>query len=229
MAGTVPVDGSGPPDGTGPPQSTPVPTEQGTALVTLDLPEHGSRALLVLGHGAGGGPQAADLVAVTRAAVAAGIAVARVTQPYRVAGKKAPPRPPVLDAAWTTVVRSLGHEGPLLFGGRSSGARVACRTANDLGALAVLALAFPTRPPRTPDRDRLDELAAPDVPVLVVQGERDPFGVPPAAPGRTVALIQGAGHDLRGPAARRAAEIAVPWLTAHLPVGPIRLDHDRSW
>lgn len=187
-------------------------TAQGEAGVVLDLPAAGARALLVLGHGAGGGPQAADLVAVTRAAVAAGIAVARVVQPYRVAGKRVPPRPPVLDDAWTTVVRELGHDGPLMVGGRSSGARVACRTATELRAAAVLALAFPTAPPGRPDRDRLDELAAPAVPVLVVQGERDAFGVPPPAPGRTVALIPGAGHDLRGAAARAAADLAVPWL-----------------
>jgi uncharacterized protein len=192
-----------------------VETEQGRALVTLDLPAR-ARALLVLGHGAGGGPQAADLVAVTRHAVAAGIAVARVTQPYRVAGKRVPPRPPVLDAAWLTVVGELGHDGPLFLGGRSSGARVACRTANALKATAVLALAFPTHPPGRPDKDRLDELAAPDVPVLVVQGDRDAFGVPPDAPGREVALIEGAGHDLRGPAARKAADLAVPWLVALL-------------
>lgn len=192
-----------------------VQTEQGPARVTLDLPDRGAKALLVLGHGAGGGFQAADLLAVTRHALAADIAVARVTQPYRVAGKKATPRPPVLDAAWTTVVRELDHDGPLFLGGRSSGARVACRTANDLGATAVLALAFPTHPPGRPEKHRLDELAAPAVPVLVVQGENDAFGVPPGAPGRTIELIPG-GHSIRGPAARRAADLAVPWLVAHL-------------
>lgn len=195
---------------------TAVPTGQGEARVLLDLPAGGARALLVLGHGAGGGPQAADLVAVTAGALAHGIAVARVVQPYRVQGKKVPPRPPVLDAAWTTVVRTLAVDGPLLVGGRSSGARVACRTADELGAVAVLALAFPTRPPRTPDRHRLDELAAPSVPVLVVQGDRDLFGVPPPAPGREIAIIEGAGHDLRAAAARKAADAAVPWLVARL-------------
>jgi uncharacterized protein len=194
-------------------------TPVGDAQVRLDLPATPPSALLVLGHGAGGGVDAADLAAVTAAAVAAGLAVARVTQPYRVAGRRTPPRPPVLDAAWIPVVRRLQAEVggavdglPLVVGGRSSGARVACRTAAELGAAAVVALAFPTRPPRTPDRDRLDELAAPPVPVLVVQGERDPFGVPPAAPGRTVHLLPGTTHTIRGPAAGAAAAAVAGWL-----------------
>ena len=192
-----------------------VPTPVGDALVGLDLPAGPPVALLVLGHGAGGGVDAPDLVAVTAAAVAAGVAVARVTQPYRVAGRRTPPRPPVLDAAWVPAVRRLQSEVPdlpLVLGGRSSGARVACRTAAELGAAAVVALAFPTRPPRTPDKDRLGELAAPPVPVLVLQGERDPFGIPPAAPGRTVHLLPGATHTIRGPAARAAGAVVAGWL-----------------
>jgi predicted alpha/beta-hydrolase family hydrolase len=238
------------PVGTGATREWRIPTPAGEAGVALDLPAGTPVALLVLGHGAGGGVGAPDLVAVTEAAVEAGVAVARVTQPYRLAGRRVPPRPPVLDAAWTAVVarlralpapaagtappapavrrgsrpvdvvgRVLG-ELPLVVGGRSSGARVACRTATELGASAVVALAFPTRPPRTPDRHRLDELALPAVPVLVVQGERDRFGVPPAAPGRTVHLLPGATHDLRGPAARAAAAVAVPWLLARASAGP---------
>jgi len=192
-----------------------VPTPVGDALVGLDLPAGPPVALLVLGHGAGGGVDAPDLVAVTAAAVAAGVAVARVTQPYRVAGRRTPPRPPVLDAAWVPAVRRLQSEVPdlpLVLGGRSSGARVACRTAAELGAAAVVALAFPTRPPRTPNKDRLGELAAPPVPVLVLQGERDPFGIPPAAPGRTVHLLPGATHTIRGPAARAAGAVVAGWL-----------------
>jgi uncharacterized protein len=203
-----------------------VPTPYGDALVTLDLPAEPA-ALLVLGHGAGGGVEAPDLVAVTAAAVMAGVAVARVTQPYRVAGRRTPPAAPVLDAAWLPVVRRLRAEAaslPLVVGGRSSGARVACRTAGELGAAAVVALAFPTRPPRTPDRDRLAELAAPTVPVLVVQGDRDPFGIPPPAPGRTVHLLPGATHAVRGPAARAAGAAVAGWLaelglTAASPAG----------
>ena len=193
-------------------------TPVGDAQVRLDLPATPPTALLVLGHGAAGGVDAPDLAAVTAAAVAAGLAVAGVTQPYRVAGRRTPPRPPVLDAAWIPVVRRLqaevrgGDSLPLVVGGRSSGARVACRTAAELGAAAVVALAFPTRPPRTPDRDRLGELAAPPVPVLVVLGERDPFGVPPAAPGRIVHLLPGATHTIRGPAARAAGAAVAGWL-----------------
>lgn len=192
-------------------------TPHGEAAVTVDVPVGAPRALLVLGHGAGGTVESPDLVAVTAAAVAAGYAVARVTQPYRVAGRKAPPRSPVLDEAWLAVLATLPVPGlPLVVGGRSSGARVACRTAGELAAVGVLALAFPTRPPRTPDRDRLGELGAPVVPVLVLQGERDPFGIPPAAPGRTVHLLAGATHSIRGPAARAAAVAATTWLTALL-------------
>jgi len=106
---------------------------------------------------------------------------------------------------------------PLVVGGRSSGARVACRTAEAVGAAAVVALAFPTRPPGRPDRDRLAELAAPSVPVLVVQGERDPFGIPAPAPGRTVHVLPGATHSVRGPAARAAGAAVAGWLDGVLP------------
>lgn len=198
-----------------------VPTPQGDATITVDAPAGMPRALLVLGHGAGGTVSSADLVAVTAAAVAAGYAVVRVTQPYRVAGRKAPPRPPVLDEAWLAVLATLSVPGlPLVVGGRSSGARVACRTADRLGAAAVVTLAFPTAPPRTPEKDRLAELAAPTVPVLVVQGERDPFGVPPAAPGRTVVLLPGATHTIRGTAATAAATAVLTWLDQVLPQLP---------
>jgi uncharacterized protein len=196
-----------------------VATRQGDAEVTFDLPAGKPAALLVLGHGAGGDVSAPDLAAVATAAVGAGLAVARVTQPYRVAGRRTTPTPPILDSAWLAVVARLRErypDVPLVLGGRSSGARVACRTASELGAVAVVALAFPTRPPRTPDRDRLDELALPRVPVLVVQGERDAFGVPPTAPRRTVVVLPRATHGLRGPAARAAAEATATWLTALL-------------
>lgn len=202
---------------TAPSPATAVRTPYGDALVTLDLPAGGPVALLLLGHGAGGGIDSPDLLAVTAAVPAAGVAVARVTQPYRVAGRRAPPRAPVLDEAWLAVAAAVRvPDLPLVVGGRSSGARVACRTAGELAAVAVVALAFPTRPPRTPDRDRLGELATPAVPVLVVQGERDPFGIPPAAPGRTVHLLTGATHAIRGPAARAAGAAVATWLTAVL-------------
>jgi uncharacterized protein len=194
---------------------TAVGTPVGPAEVVLAAPAGTPRALLVLGHGAGGTVESPDLVAVTRAAVAAGFAVVRATQPYRVAGRKAPPRPPVLDEAWLAVVAAVRVDGlPLVVGGRSSGARVACRTATAVGAAGVVALAFPTAPPRTPEKHRLAELAAPTVPVLVVQGAADPFGVPPPAPGRTVHLLDKATHTIRGAAATEAATVVTTWLEA---------------
>ncbi|HET8588243.1 MAG TPA: alpha/beta family hydrolase, partial [Nakamurella sp.] len=159
-------------------------TPAGPARIDLDRPSGKVRGLLVLGHGAGGGVDAADLLAVRDAAIALDIAVARVTQPYRVAGRRAPAPASRLDEAWIAAVaavrRRRGLSGlPVVVGGRSSGARVACRTAAACGADAVLALAFPVHPPGKPDKSRLDELDHVTVPVLVVQGDRDPFGMPP--------------------------------------------------
>lgn len=176
----------------------PVETPHGPAAVRLDQPPARASALLVLGHGAGGGIDAPDLVAVRDAALMAGMAVALVLQPYRVAGRRAPAPAAQLDAAWLAVLTTLrgAVDAPLVVGGRSSGARVACRTATAAGAGAVVALAFPVHPPGRPDQDRLAELALPSVPVLVVQGERDPFGCPPPAPGRQVAVVPG-DHALK--------------------------------
>ena len=154
-------------------------------------------AALVLGHGAGGGIDAPDLAGAASAAREAGLTVALVEQPYRVAGRRSPAPAAQLDAAWVSVVSQLPLEGlPLVVGGRSSGARVACRTAAETGAVAVLCLAFPLHPPGRPEKSRLGELDAVTVPTLVVQGERDPFGLPPAGPGRTVVTVAGA-HSLR--------------------------------
>jgi uncharacterized protein len=159
------------------------------------------RAALVLGHGAGGGVASPDLVAVTDVARTEGVSVALVEQPYRVAGRRSPAPARQLDAAWSAAIDYLiaGElRGlPLLVGGRSLGARVACRTAEATGALAVLCLAFPLRAPgRASAASRLDELDAVEVPVLVVQGERDPFGMPPAAERRTVVQVPG-DHSLK--------------------------------
>jgi predicted alpha/beta-hydrolase family hydrolase len=159
------------------------------------------RAELVLGHGAGGGVTSPDLVAVTDVARSEGISV---EQPYRVAGRRSPAPPRQLDAAWSAVVAALLADEPrglpLLVGGRSSGARVACRTAEATGAAGVLCLAFPLLPPRrsgaAAPASRLPELAAVTVPTLVVQGARDPFGVPPATATRTVVQVPG-DHSLR--------------------------------
>jgi predicted alpha/beta-hydrolase family hydrolase len=197
-----------------------LPTPRGDARAHLDRPAGAARGLLVLGHGAGGGVAAPDLVAVRAAAVRAGLTVALVEQPYRVAGRRAPPPAPALDEAWVAAVGQLSAEAggpgvPLVVGGRSSGARVACRTATDVGAAGVIALAFPVRPPQRPDRDRLAELALPTVPVLVVQGDRDPFGVPPRARRRTVRIIPGADHSLRRDRAAVTAAV-LAWLTRHV-------------
>ena len=158
----------------------------------------------MLGHGAGGGVTAPDVLAVQGEAERAGLAVALVEQPYRVAGRRSPAPAHQLDSAWIAVVERLcGGELdglPLVVGGRSSGARVACRTAEVAGAVGVLCLAFPVRPPRRsgsrPPASRLTELDGVTVPVLVVQGERDPFGIPPDAPGRTVVRVA-SDHGLR--------------------------------
>ena len=191
-----------------------VATPHGPARVHLE-PVDGAWAGLVLGHGAGGGVQAPDLVAAARAARAQDVSVALVEQPYRVAGRRSPAPARQLDAAWIAVVEAL-HErelrrATLFVGGRSAGARVACRTAAAVGAAGVLCLAFPVRPPGRPDApDRLDELEAVEVPTLVVQGVRDPFGMPPDGPRRTVVQVPG-DHSLRSDPA--AVEDAVAsWL-----------------
>jgi uncharacterized protein len=198
-----------------------VPTRHGPARAHLRGGPPPHRGALVLGHGAGGGVDAPDLVAVTEAAVADGWLVALVEQPYRVRGGRVPPRAPTLDAAWVDLVEALVAGPlrglPLVVGGRSSGARVACRTASATGAAAVLCLAFPVRPPGRPDApDRLGELTAVDVPVLVVQGATDPFGLPPADTGAEVAVVDG-DHSLRRdlPAVRAAV---APWLARVPPV-----------
>jgi predicted alpha/beta-hydrolase family hydrolase len=176
------------------------------------------RALLVLGHGAGGGIEAPDLVAVTKAANDEGVAVALVEQPYRVAGRRSSPRAPQLDVAWEAAIAhlrtELGAGLPLIPGGRSAGARVACRTAQATGAAAVLCLAFPLEPPRRRDGSRgpsrLSELEAVAVPTLVVQGERDRFGMPPPGPAREVVSVPG-DHALKADTGAVAAA-ARSWL-----------------
>lgn len=156
---------------------------------------------------------APDLLAVRRAALDASVAVARVTQPYRVAGRRAPAPAAQLDTAWTAAVRSLGWTGPLVVGGRSSGARVACRTAAALGAVAIVCLAFPLHPPGRPDKSRAPELDT-GVDTLIVNGDRDPFGVPVAAQGIEVVVRPGQGHDLKRDTAGTAAAV-LAWLARH--------------
>ena len=187
-----------------------VETPHGPARVhlrELDSPVAG----LVLGHGAAGGVGTTDLVAAAEVANQAGLAVALVEQPYVVAGRRSPAPAKQLDAAWKVVVGDL-LSGPfnglaLIAGGRSAGARVACRTAGDVGAVAVLCLAFPVHPPGRgddPSKSRMSELDAVQVPVLVVQGDSDPFGMPSGAAGRTVVEVPG-NHSLRDADAVSAA------------------------
>jgi len=159
-------------------------------------------AALVLGHGAGGGVESPDLLATRDAALECGLAVALVEQPYRVAGRRSPAPANQLDAAWTSVVEYLAADAfaglPLVGGGRSLGARVACRTAAATGAVGILCLAFPLVPPRRSSApvSRLPELEAVTVPTLVVQGESDPFGMPPPGALRDVVHVRG-NHSLR--------------------------------
>jgi uncharacterized protein len=177
------------------------------------------RAALVLGHGAGGGVEAGDLVTASDVAVSLGISVALVEQPYRVAGKRSQPAASTVDAAWIAAIEGLADGPlanlPLVSGGRSAGARIACRTAGATGAAGVLCLAFPLQPPRRraakgPSPSRLDELDGVGVPVLVVQGRNDRFGVPPPGPKREVVEVAG-DHALRSDLEGVGAAVRV-WL-----------------
>jgi uncharacterized protein len=195
--------------------ATEIETPHGPARVHVH-PAGAPKAALVLGHGAGGGVTAPDLTVATEVALDEDISVVLVEQPYRVAGRRSPAPANQLDTAWRAVVEWLQNDElsglALITGGRSLGARVACRTADETGAVAVLCLAFPVHPPGRPEKSRLAELDAVTVPVLVVQGESDPFGMPPDGPNRTVARVKG-DHSLR--ADRPAVADAVrAWLRA---------------
>ena len=197
-------------------RATTIETPHGPARAHLERVPR-PRGALVLGHGAGGGIAAPDLVAAARAARAAGFSVALVEQPYRVAGRRSPAPARQLDAAWLAVVERLAARElerlPLVVGGRSSGARVACRTATETAAIGVLCLAFPLHPPGRPDApSRLPELELVTVPTLVVQGERDPFGLPPDGPSRTVVVVRG-DHGLKSAGAAVEAAVA-GWLAS---------------
>ena len=193
--------------------SSEIETPRGPAGLQITDPDGPPVSLLVLGHGAGGGVGAPDLTAVHDAAVAAGVRVVLMTQPYRMAGRKVAAPIAHLDEAWTAVIAHLRVPGlPMIFGGRSSGARVACRTAAALGASGVLALAFPLHPPGRPEKSRAAELPT-DIPTLVLNGDRDPFGVPEPTPGVEVLVRPGATHDLRK-GLPETAVLAIDWLRA---------------
>jgi hypothetical protein len=194
-----------------------VQTPHGPARVQLQRAERAA-GVLVLGHGAGGGVDAPDLQAAARTARGLNVSVALVEQPYRVAGRRSQPSAAQLDTAWIAVIQQLRDRElsglSLVAGGRSAGARVACRTAAETGAAAVLCLAFPLHPPGRaddPTKSRLPELQAVRVPVLVVQGQNDPFGMPPAGRNRKVVRVPG-NHSLRSTAAVEAA--VAGWLPA---------------
>jgi len=192
-------------------------TPQGPARAHLHLHDAPTGAL-ALGHGAGGGVGARDLARVTEVARAAGLSVALVEQPYLVAGRRSPAPAPRLDAAWRAVLEHLRDDElrglPLVVGGRSSGARVACRTAADVGAVGVLCLAFPLHPPgrakAAGTTTRQPELDAVQVPTLVVQGVQDPFGMPAGGPDRIVVEVPG-NHSLRADLDAVAAAVR-DWL-----------------
>jgi uncharacterized protein len=194
-------------------------TPTGTARAQLSVPGAPPVGVLVLGHGAGGGVQAPDLVAVAAASVAAGWCTVLLEQPWKVAGRRIAPAPPRLDQAWVPAVaevrRRLATKGPLVVGGRSAGARVACRTASATGAAGVVCLAFPLHPPGRPERSRLAELISVQVPVLVVQGRRDAFGTAQelrAVAPDGVAVVAVDGDHRLAAGAVTAAEAVSGWL-----------------
>ncbi|MGW2557854.1 alpha/beta hydrolase family protein [Streptomyces sp. NPDC001514] len=187
-------------------QSEIVETPAGDARITWHPATGRARLVLAVSHGAGGGIGARDLQALAEELPAAGVTVALVEQPWRVAGKQVAPAPKTLDTGWRGLWPALEEKGlPIVAGGRSAGARVACRTARELGARAVLALSFPLHPPGRPEKSRADELLGAGVPVLVVQGGNDPFGKPEEFPEGEYELIEvdSADHGLSVP--KRAA------------------------
>ncbi|MFD8466061.1 alpha/beta family hydrolase [Streptomyces cyaneofuscatus] len=173
------------------PRTQNVTTDAGEARITWSPATTAPRLVLAVSHGAGGGIEARDLKALAAALPAHGVTVALVEQPWRVAGKKVAPAPKTLDSGWRGLWPALAAPGlPVVAGGRSAGARVACRTATELGAAAVLALSFPLHPPGKPEKSRADELLGTGVPTLVVQGGNDPFGRPEEFPSGGYELAQ---------------------------------------
>jgi predicted alpha/beta-hydrolase family hydrolase len=202
-----------------------VTTPHGDARIHVDRAKS-PVATLVLGHGAGGGVDARDLAVLAKRLPPQGLSVFRVEQPYRVAGRRVPSSARILDESWLAVVNSLRPQTPLVVGGRSAGARVACRTARTLGASGCLALAFPLSPPGKPHKSRADELHRVGVPTLVVQGDRDSFGAPDAFPDTVdLTVVPGADHGFatlkRGDLSQEEAlgvlvEAVLEWITREI-------------
>ena len=181
------------------PQERMVPTPKGDARVVVRRAKR-PVATLVLTHGAGGGIDAPDLVRLARTLPQQDISVTLVERPWRVAGKKLAPAPPVIDECFTAVLDTMRMRSPLVLGGRSAGARSACRIARGAGARGVLALSFPLHPPGKPERSRLSELTGARVSTLVIQGERDPFGTPEEFPPAVdLAVVPAADHSMKVP------------------------------
>jgi hypothetical protein len=194
-------------------------TSAGPGRVVLEQPERPT-FLVVLTHGAGGSPDTADVLAVRDAGRELGAATALVTQPYRVKGARAPGSAARQDAAWAELVGVLRGETardgvpvPLVQCGRSNGARVACRTASQVGAAGVIALAFPLHPPGQPEKSRDAELRGTGTGVLVINGDRDPFGIPEPDETTDVVILPGETHALsKRPAA--VGDAVAAWLGA---------------
>lgn len=202
-----------------------IPTEVGDARLYSDRARR-PVAALALGHGAGKGVDSADLEALAAVLPRHGISVFRIEQPWVVAGRRVAPRPAVLDVGTIACLNGIRVRTPLVIGGRSAGARSACRVARSMGAVGCLALAFPLHPPGRPESSRLEELLAVGLPTLVVQGERDALGAPDEFPETTtMAVIPEADHGFAVP--RRAAldaeqtltlvvEAVLEWVTARI-------------
>jgi predicted alpha/beta-hydrolase family hydrolase len=183
-----------------------VPTPQGDARLVVRRAKR-PVATLVLTHGAGGGIDAPDLVRLARSLPRQDVSVTLVEMPWRLQGKRIAPRPEVIDQCYLAVMNAMRMRTPLVIGGRSAGARSACRIAHSVGAKGVLALSFPLHPPGRPESSRLAELQGTRVPTLVVQGERDPFGTPEEFPDDVdLAVVPGADHALRVPRSRSQGE-----------------------
>jgi predicted alpha/beta-hydrolase family hydrolase len=176
-----------------------VPTPKGDARLVIRRAKR-PLATLVLTHGAGGGIDAPDLLRLARTLPQQDLSVVLVEMPWRVAGKKLAPAPAVIDECFVAVLDAMRTRSPLILGGRSAGARSACRIARDAGARGVLALSFPLHPPGKPEKSRLAELQHARVPTLVVQGERDPFGTPEEFPENVdLVVVPGADHSMKVP------------------------------
>lgn len=188
-----------------------VPTPQGDARLVVRRAKR-PVATLVLTHGAGGGIDAPDLLRLARTLPQQEVSVTLVEMPWRVQGRKLAPRPELIDQAFLAVMNAMRMRTPLIVGGRSAGARSACRIARTVGAKGVLALSFPLHPPGKPEKSRREELLAPgDIEVVVVNGARDPFGIPDAADATEVHVIAGQAHSYRAGFEEIVAVLA-PWL-----------------